>query len=209
MMKTKTINVYKFDELSNSAKEKARQWFRDCIANDDWYDCVYDDIKCIFDMLGVSSEKQVKLMNGSYRTDVAIWFSGFCSQGDGACFEGTYNYKKGAAKAIKAEYPTDERLQAIAQGLQDVQKKYMYGLHARVKHSGHYYHEMCTDIEVFNDNDNVPNDVQEEIKELLRDLMRWIYRALECEHDYLNSDKNIQESIEANEYEFDEYGDIA
>lgn len=28
-MKTKTINIYQFDELSESAKEKARDWFRD------------------------------------------------------------------------------------------------------------------------------------------------------------------------------------
>jgi hypothetical protein len=45
------------------------------------------------------------------------------------------------------------------------------------------------------------------VRELLRDLMRWIYRTLEAEHDYQLSDENAAETIEANEYEFTASGE--
>ena len=39
--------------------------------------------------------------------------------------------------------------------------------------------------------------------------MRWSYRLLEREYEYLTSDDAIKETIEANEYEFDENGNLA
>ncbi len=42
--------------------------------------------------------------------------------------------------------------------------------------------------------------------ELLRDFAHWIYRQLEQEWDYQNTDEQVDESIQANEYEFDEDG---
>jgi len=52
-------------------------------------------------------------------------------------------------------------------------------------------------------------DAEDDLTEYLRDFMNWIYRALENEHDYQNSDDVIIETIEANEYEFDREGNIA
>jgi hypothetical protein len=37
------VTYYKFDELSDEAKERARDWFRQSI--DDWWDVVYEDAK--------------------------------------------------------------------------------------------------------------------------------------------------------------------
>jgi hypothetical protein len=42
--------------------------------------------------------------------------------------------------------------------------------------------------------------------ELARDFMDWIYKQLEKEWDYQNSDEQVEESIRANEYEFLEDG---
>lgn len=42
-MKTKTINIYSFNELSEKAKDKARNWWRDCGAGDEWYECTLED----------------------------------------------------------------------------------------------------------------------------------------------------------------------
>ncbi len=47
------------------------------------------------------------------------------------------------------------------------------------------------------------------IEQALKDFAYWIYKQLEQEYDYQNSDEQIDESIRANEYEFDEKGGIA
>ncbi len=43
---------------------------------------------------------------------------------------------------------------------------------------------------------------EEEVTEALRDLARWLYRRLEEEFDYLNSDEAVDEAIIANDYSF-------
>jgi siderophore synthetase component len=50
------------------------------------------------------------------------------------------------------------------------------------------------------------SEVQEAIQERVRELSRELYRSLEREHDFLTSDEALLENAEANEYEFDEYG---
>lgn len=40
---TVTTKIYKFDELSESAKEKAREWFRQGALDYDWWDFIYED----------------------------------------------------------------------------------------------------------------------------------------------------------------------
>lgn len=38
-----TKTVYKFEELSDQAKEKARDWWRQSLGYDEWWDGVYED----------------------------------------------------------------------------------------------------------------------------------------------------------------------
>lgn len=207
---TVTTTVYKFDELSDEAKEKARNWWREGGLDYDWWDSVYDDCDTIFKIIGITSDKMTKRMDGTIRrSGPCIWFSGFSSQGDGACFEGSYSYAKGAGKAIRKHAPEDTELHRIVDELQDLQSRHFYKLSATVNHSGHYYHKHCTEIEVYKDGDdyNVPADLHEGVSDLLRDLMRWIYRQLEEEYEYLNSDESVDETIRANEYEFTENGE--
>lgn len=42
-MRTKTIKLYQFDELSDEAKEKARDWYREVGFDYEWYDSTYED----------------------------------------------------------------------------------------------------------------------------------------------------------------------
>lgn len=210
MSRPQTIEVYKFSELDESAKEKAREWYSNGALDYDWWDSVYEDAGRIFDILGIVSQKPVKLMGGGTRYEPCIWFSGFCSQGDGACFEGSYSYAKGSAKAIREYAPLDTVLHEIADTLVDVQRRNFYRLTARISHSGRYYHEYSVSIDVENSEGfNVSDDDAETVAETLRDLMRWIYRALELEHDWLLNDETVDENIEANEYEFYEDGNRA
>jgi len=210
-MRAITSTVYKFDELSEAAKEKAREWYREGDLGYEWWDTFYDDFARIADILGIDlRQRPVKLMNGKTRYDPCIWWSGFASQGDGAMWEGDYRYAKGSCKKIREYAPNDNDLHEIADGLYQIQKRYFYRVTAMSKHRGYYYHEYCMDIDVFCTNENgyeIDNFVHdEEVKDLLRDFARWIYRQLESEYDYLMSDEAVDECIRANEYEFDEDG---
>ena len=42
-MRTVETRIYQFDELSDKAKGKARDWYRESIADWDWWDFLYDD----------------------------------------------------------------------------------------------------------------------------------------------------------------------
>lgn len=46
-MKTITTNVFEFAELSDTAKEKAREWAREFVHDHDWWDATYEDAKTI------------------------------------------------------------------------------------------------------------------------------------------------------------------
>lgn len=46
-MKTITINLYEFAELSDKAKDKARAWYREGALDYDWWECTYADAKTI------------------------------------------------------------------------------------------------------------------------------------------------------------------
>ena len=175
-----------------------------------WFESIYEDAAEIFKRLGIISEKQVPMHNGKTLTETGIWFSGFCSQGDGACFEGSYYYKAGSVKAIRDYAPKDETLHDIAERLAAVQKKNGYGLTATLKHRGNYYHENSVTIDVESSRDwLVSQESHAEVSEALRDLMRWIYKTLQSEYDYQNSDEAIRDVIESNDYEFTADGRIA
>jgi hypothetical protein len=42
-MRTETINIYTFDELSDKAKDRARDWWRQGALHYDWWDCTFED----------------------------------------------------------------------------------------------------------------------------------------------------------------------
>ena len=192
-MKTKTINCYQYAELSDTAKEKARDWYREGSASDSyWSESIIEDAVTVGELLGISFATRDRKPN--------IFFSGFSSQGDGACFEGTWNYKRGMVKAIAEDYPKDGELYRIALELSKIARRTFYTVSARVKHSGHYYHSGCMSMDI--QNDKGP-DVEKDVEQAMRDFADWIYKHLENEYDYQNSDEAASESIESNDYEFD------
>ena len=122
--------VFNFDELSDQAKEKARQWWRDCECTDHDTSCTYDDAVECGKILGIeiASRNQKCILIGSKPREwidrsPAIYYSGFWSQGDGACFEGSYSYAKGAAKKIRQYASSDTELHRIADELYELQRK--------------------------------------------------------------------------------------
>lgn len=212
-MRTETIEIFTYDELSDEAKERARDWWRSLEAYDFDPSSVLDDAINAARILGIEiSTHAVKLYGGGTRQEPKIWWSGFGSRDAGACFEGYYGYAKGAAKRIREFAPTDTALHAIADELQRVQRGAFYRLSASITHSGRRYHEygMMVDVEDSADQyRDLPEGAADGIGEALRDFMRWIYRRLEDEYEFALSDENVEECIRINGYEFDEYGNLA
>jgi len=202
--------VYQFPELSDAAKEKARSWYRELGAHDDWWDAVYDDFERICDILGIHLKTTpVRLMGGGTRQKRCIWFSGFWSQGDGACFEGYLIHAKGAAARIRDYASTDATLHGIADRLQAIQRRNFFQLAAKISHSGRYYHEYTMSVDVTRDSPTwqpPTEDAEEILTEVLRDMARWLYRQLQAEYDHLTSDEAIEEDLIVNEYTFTEAG---
>lgn len=209
-MRTETINIYLFEELSDSSKKKAREWWRDCERTDPYYhEAVYEDAIRMGALMGIEIDtRYYKTVGGGQGSKPNIYYSGFWSQGDGASFDGSYSYKKGAAKAIAKETnSTETKLMGIAERLQEVQKRNFYQLTARTKVSGHYSHSSCMAVDVErSDEKEMTSDAEDIITECLRDFADWIYNQLEKEYDYTMSDENVDERIRINEYEFYEDG---
>jgi hypothetical protein len=210
MPEVKEYTIFKFDELNDGAKEKARDWFREASAGDEIHDSTYEDAATIGALMGIGMRlKPVKLMDGNTRYDAAIYYSGFSSQGDGACFEANYSYRKGALNAVKDHAPKDLELHRIARELQDVQKRYFYRLNATSRLSGRHSHSGTMSIECEIDNSiyQEPDSAAcEAVTQALRDFADWIYKALESEYEYRNADEQVDDSIRANEYTFDANG---
>ena len=209
--KTTTRTLYKFSELSPEAQQHALE--NQSRFESEFFDFkfVYDDAATIAALFGLDLDtRYIPLMNGSTRPEPTIYYSGFSSQGDGACFEGRYEYKRGALKAVKDYAGRDKELHRIVKALQDIQQKNFYQLTARTTHSGYYYHSGCMSVDVErSDGKETPADAEETVKECLRDFADWIYKQLENEYDYRTGEEACREAIEANGYEFTEKGGLA
>lgn len=222
-MKTVRIKAYEFSELSDKAKERARQWWRESSSGDNyWSESTIEEAVEQGKLLGITfKERQRTAINGKpLPGEPCIWWRGFSSQGDGACFEGAWG-----ASAVKADKVADgwgesadtTEIKRIASEFDRLAKEYPEASFL-VVHRGHYQHEHCTefDFERFPDSEEGESWLMEkrdeykaateDLKEAAKDFMRWIYRRLESEWEYQNSDAAVDESITANEYLFTEDG---
>jgi len=172
------------------AQRKLIEKHRDWNVDHDWYDCTIGDFCEVAKSFGIDVERK------------DVQFSGFWSQGDGACFTGSYDYAKGSVAAVTSYAPHDLVLHRIARDLLNAQKRVFYRASATFSHRSRYSHEHSVSIECHDCSD----DVCEAIAEALRDLMRWVYNSLEAEYEYQNANEQVDENIRANEYEFDEDG---
>ena len=203
--------VYTFNELSDQAKEKAREWYRHTLSSDDYYaECTIKDADTIAALFGLAIDRHdVRLVGGKTRQDPSIWWQLGYGQGDGASFDGVYTYKKDALEAVKAYAPTDARLHAIVEDLQKAQAPYLpragtLSAECRGNHGRMYFTVEYTQ-------GGVPVVDATEIDEKsitapLRDFARWIYDGIREEYECQNADAQVDETIRVNGYEFTEDG---
>lgn len=188
MPRTVTVErtLYQYHELSDAAKERARDWWIEGMDNY-WTEAIYEDADTIAGLMGIEiKHRDYKTVGGKTRTEPCIWWSGFWSQGDGACFEGRYRGVPSALVAVKTHVGEDEEIFRIAAELDRLQALCGGNLRATVTHNGNYYHSYSTDIEIeiAGDDDteydpDVFRDVEKDLCRALRDFMDWIYAQLE------------------------------
>ena len=204
-MKIIETKAYLFEELSEEAKSKAIAWQVENNYNyDTWSEYLEDDCKEIGALMGIEINN--------------IYCSGFHSQGDGACFEGSYSYKKGSVASVLSYAPLDLELHRIVRELQKVQKKNFYRIKASVKHYGHYYHRFCTDINVdingietgsgFYTRGSIEDSAAADclVICLLRDFMLWIYKQYELVYEDATSEETAIGFFSDNECYFTNEG---
>ena len=203
MPRTIEKTVFEFAELSDRAKERARDWFRSCGGPED-FEFVIDDAIAIGELMGIQFDhRTVRLMNGSTRGEPKVWWSLSYCQGDGASFDGIYRYRKGASKLVRDHAPVDKVLHRIVDALMEAQKPHFYRLIAHCSDSRGCQHVDCEDSESSYREIGAEQTV---VEDALKDFAHWIYTQLRDEDEYHNADEQVDESIEANEYEFDEEG---
>lgn len=198
-MKTVSIQLFNFEELNDTAKEQARAWFRRASESDTfWHECVTDEAEEFGALLGIDIDK--------------IPFRGFCSQGDGACFVGTWRASQCTESNVDtliANAPLDETLHAIAHEFGRLAKLYPFATFTTF-HRGNYCHEHSVNFEFCACEDEIPSGFSNEqyglmvgeIEAVSRRFMRWIYAQLESAYNYETSDENVDSNIVANEYTF-------
>lgn len=199
-MKTKTYNTYSFAELSGPAREKAIEDHRQYIGEQWDGECTIEDAKQMLVFAGFTVKD--------------ILYSGFWSQGDGACFTGSWQASKVSAAQMRDNAPVDAELHRVADGLAVLAAKFPHSSFT-VRQFGRYLHEYCTEFifSLVDENgdelpDSVVGDGEKDLTTLARDAMRWIYRGLEKEYDYQTAEAQVIESIEANGYEFTANGKL-
>ena len=182
------------EERRNALLEKHRNTN---VEHVEWWDSVYEQFveDCV--------EKGICVDYYNIKTAVrpSIYFSGFWSQGDGACFDGHVNdWPKFLAACGRADLiPMYEKLD--------------HSLVLSWCHRGHYYHSGCTDFgsdlyienpfdeendvlqhatwDTITEGGNIFEDLEDDFTGYVRGLMDGLYTTLEEEHDYLTSDEVV------------------
>jgi hypothetical protein len=223
-MKTIETTVYQFDELSDKAKEKAREWYREASAGDNSSsEGVIEDAETCAELIGITFRKRdVTLYGGGKRQESCVFWSGFSSQGDGACFEGEWSaasVKPGGIAKHVGDSDSCKELKRIASEFERIAAEFPQASFS-VVHRGHYSHKYCTEFDCdpgcYEEHCAALPETQgpceawelrfeqaeKDLIEAARDFMEWIYGQLEAAYEYEQSDENVDETICANEYDF-------
>jgi hypothetical protein len=200
-------DVFTIDELSDSAKQNAREWWVNLMGTEDYAEYVISDALEILERLGVQVKTHpVRLYGGGERSEPCIWWSGFSCQGDGASFEGLYRSTGTALTRVKEHAPVDAKLHEIAQELDEAHA--LLPTTVAITTHGNYCHSGTMQFEMdyegsFEDH---AAEVDRRITSALRSFADWIYHQLEKEYEYQASDEQVDETLRCNEYTFTEEG---
>lgn len=218
-----TITAYKYEELEGRAKEKAQSKLTEWVTQYEWWDCIYTDAKDDGDKLGFEIDD--------------LYFSGFSSQGDGCHWIGRINLPKFVEAHMEEDSPwfgEDVILLElwkegwVDQYIQVHNRNYRY-MHSGGMSSGDYPSDALYGLDEDDDavlaegvmqGANVYQlsrsfDYEQRITEWCDEALTQaksfaddVHKKLEKEHDHITSEEYLIEFAGANEYLFDERGNM-
>lgn len=187
-MKKIAVTVFSFGELSKEAQKSVLNEMRHTNVENDWYK-------------GIVENWTEKLKSLGYE-NIEVLFSGFGSQGDGACFTASVDIKKW----LKAHKLT-KKLNAL---YRDGSEHFSFS----ITHSWRYYFSTSTNVEQGFWEGSTPK-AQSEAEEMLKmiedereKIGNKIYRELSDAYFELIDDEAVRETIEANDWTFLKDGTI-
>lgn len=188
-METITINLYAFNELTEQAKKKAIEYVKTILDDDFVYD-IQDDIENYI---------RPEFINSKGFDADNVYYSLSYSQGDGAMFEGRVN--------DISKFTTNKRAIKVINE---------FGVYARFKHMGRYYHEKSYELTV-----DFPElkptqyrlkeefeKIEENIRDIYEETCKQIYKQIQSHYEFMLSDENAIEYINSNELTFTEKGEM-
>lgn len=205
--------LYKYEELSDKAKEKAIEVHSEFAADYGWWECTYEDIVRVGSILGIDiDDRPFKTMGGTIRTEPNIYFT--LDRGRGISFNAWYHQRDDIDIKIKEYAGIDKVLHGIADDLIEAQRLCLNTANARITQVGR---DNGIHINVEFDVDNYDTssflakeeDIVEKIESAIKEFADWAIDSLQTEYDYLTSREAIEESLIANECEFYESGRAA
>ena len=188
-MKQILVDFYELEDVKETAIERNRD-----INLDDWaYDDVIEFWTAKLDEIGFCNAK--------------IYFTGFWSQGDGACFDNDTCHFDVEKLLNNLDFSEEEK-----ERIYNLKDNFDISIYCK---NNHYYHEKtrCIELEDFfieNENDKeLLSRFEKQLEDLRLKLCCEIYEALEQHYEYLTSDDAVEETLIANEYLFNKDGSIA
>ena len=210
-MKTVTLKLYEYGELSDEAKANARSWYRSEFLEGmhvdvgEMMEYTVDDARSAAALLGIRIASRGRA-GGPLPPN--IYYDGL-DVNDFLYFEGTYAYREDSIDKIREEYPKDEELNRIAIELRrlaamyDCDATFCIGLHMR------FHKQMTVDMQGWERRelaDETQRQYIGEVLDLMDDFARWIHKRLRDEWDYQTSNDSIAERCAENAYMFTEDG---
>jgi L-rhamnose mutarotase len=197
-----TETTFKYEQLDERAKERARDWMRECI-NQDW-EPNYDDIMTCLGGLGfIPHLENYQTVGGKTKQRPMISYSIGYSQSDYAVFSADWEADQ-IDTARLAEYaPQDETLRQWSAYVMSV-------MLAHPKASAVVRGREGRAAEIENPRAVPGGDddpfIENAMHHLVNGLSQWIYEQLRDDLEYQTSDEVIEDTIIANDYDFDEDG---
>ena len=187
-MKTIKEKTYKFEDLSKEAKENAIKWYQENNSLDyDWWSQVYDDAHEIGLEIKSFELDRDSNITGDFTTNIEHVIKLIYKNHGRKCetYKLAQSWKK-KLNVLAVTYKLMSKKECVACG-NDAERwdVNQYG----------YCHTDCFE-----------GEIEHEFKE---QLLKCYLVSLESDYDYLQSDESAIESIQANDYDFDQDGNRA
>ena len=189
----------------NEAKERALRDHTENGLHYDWWDGTEEFFKQCLETLGIEVDQ--------------TYFSGFYCQGDGASFDGGFTFRKDWREELE-KMTTGGRLYnaciEAGQELEKMQARFMFlpddirefeeliSCSIIQSRNPHYVHSGTMDV----GSEDCHEDDYEGLLQIMRELADEYYFMLRDEWEHLTSAEALQETAEANGWEYNESGDM-